>query len=78
MTTPKSWTGPVTMISAGLIVIFVIASEDRATALASLAGISLFAAGLVMATSGADRGSCRWRGHDRLLRRRIRLPLTGR
>jgi hypothetical protein len=56
MTTPPSWTGPVTMISAGLIAIFVIASENRAVALTSLAGIGLFAAGLVVATNGDASG----------------------
>jgi hypothetical protein len=52
-----SWTSPVTMISAGLIALFAIAAEDRAVALTSLAGIGLFASGLVAATSGVPSGA---------------------
>ncbi len=47
MIMPPSWKGSVTMTSAGLIALFVIASENRAVALAALAGVGLVAFGLV-------------------------------
>jgi hypothetical protein len=54
VTTPQSWTGPITLIAAIMITCAMLATppQDRALALISLAGISLFTAGLVTVSYG--------------------------
>ncbi|MEH1168723.1 hypothetical protein V6V47_25385 [Micromonospora sp. CPCC 205539] len=47
VTTPPSWTGPLTLVSVVLITCATLVARARATALTSLAGISVFTAGLI-------------------------------
>jgi hypothetical protein len=50
--TPVSWTGPISVASVVLVTCAALGARDRATALTSLGGLSIFTAGLIVVSEG--------------------------